>query len=114
MPGARAARRLRSASCRAPAHGDRGSIAVTESPAGRAVAKSRLASRVSRRGWAMGQFETAWWQRAECGYRGERLHFAGIDLQQFAARSGTPAFVYSADRVRANLGRLQAALTAEG
>ena len=36
------------------------------------------------------------------------------DLQALAEQTGTPAFVYSAARVRANLERLQAALTAEG
>jgi len=59
-------------------------------------------------------FDPAWWQRDDLGYRAGRLHFAGRDLQALAAQTGTPAFVYSAARVRANLGRLQAALTAEG
>ena len=59
-------------------------------------------------------FDPAWWQRDDLGYRAGRLHFAGRDLQALAAQTGTPAFVYSAARVRANLERLQAALTAEG
>jgi diaminopimelate decarboxylase len=63
---------------------------------------------------APGTFDPAWWERDDLGYRAERLHFAGRDLRALAAQTGTPAFVYSAARVRANLGRLQAALAAEG
>jgi diaminopimelate decarboxylase len=59
-------------------------------------------------------FDPAWWERDDLGYRAGRLHFAGRDLQELATQTGTPAFVYSAARVRANLGRLQAALAAEG
>ncbi len=59
-------------------------------------------------------FDPAWWQRDDLGYRAKRLHFAGRDLQSLAAQTGTPAFVYSAARVRANLLRLRAALAAEG
>ncbi len=59
-------------------------------------------------------FDPAWWQRDDLGYRANRLHFAGRDLQSLVAQKGTPAFVYSAARVRANLWRLQAALAAEG
>lgn len=58
-------------------------------------------------------FDPVWWQRDDLGYRSGRLHFAGRDLQQWARQSGTPAFVYSASRVRANLQRLRAALEAE-
>jgi len=59
-------------------------------------------------------FDTAWWQRDDLGYRNGRLHFAGMDLQALATMTGTPAFVYSAARVRANLERLQAALADAG
>ncbi len=59
-------------------------------------------------------FETAWWQRDDLGYRDGRLHLAGRDLLAFAAQHGTPAFVYSQARVRANLDRLQAALESAG
>src|SRR5262249_31508272 len=41
------------------------------------------------------------------------LHLAGTDLHELARRTGTPAFVYNADRVRANLARLRGALAAE-
>jgi diaminopimelate decarboxylase len=60
------------------------------------------------------RFDPAWWQRADLGYRDGRLHFAGRELQSLARQAGTPAFVYSAARVRANLGRLKDALDAEG
>jgi diaminopimelate decarboxylase len=56
---------------------------------------------------------TDWWEREDLGYRAERLHFAGRDLQEFAARAGTPCFVYSGARVRDNLQRLKNALAAE-
>ncbi len=59
-------------------------------------------------------FDPAWWQRADLGYHTGRLQFAGRDLQAQVAQTGTPAFVYSAARVRANLERLQAALRAAG
>jgi len=59
-------------------------------------------------------FDNAWWQRDDLSYRDGRLHFAGQDLQARAASTGTPAFVYSASRVRANLERLQSALTGAG
>ena len=59
-------------------------------------------------------FDPAWWQRDDLGYRAGRLQFAGCDLPQWAARNGTPAFVYSAARVQANLRRLRAALDAQG
>lgn len=59
-------------------------------------------------------FDTDWWHRGDLGYRDGRLHFARTDLQALATRTGTPAFVYSSARVRANLARLQAALTGAG
>jgi len=59
-------------------------------------------------------FDNAWWQRDDLSYRDGRLHFAGQDLQARAASTGTPAFVYSAARVRANLQRLRSALSAAG
>jgi diaminopimelate decarboxylase len=59
-------------------------------------------------------FDNAWWQRDDLCYRDGRLHFAGQDLQARAASTGTPAFVYSAARVRANLQRLRSALSAAG
>src|SRR4051812_43672683 len=60
------------------------------------------------------RFDPAWWQRDDLGYRDQRLHFAGRDLQSLAAQTGTPAFVYSAGCVKANLLRLRSALDAEG
>ena len=44
-----------------------------------------------------------WWEREGLGYVDGRLHFAGHDLQALAARRGTPCFVFSGTRVRANL-----------
>ena len=42
-------------------------------------------------------------------YRGGRLSFDGADLERLAMRYGTPLYVYSADRVRAKLARLNRA-----
>ena len=58
--------------------------------------------------------EPAWWESEERGYERERLHVGGRDLNAFAAGRETPFFVYSAARVRANLERLNAALSGAG
>ncbi|GAB4577840.1 MAG: diaminopimelate decarboxylase [Anaerolineales bacterium] len=55
--------------------------------------------------------ETYWWQRDDLYSQNNRLYFAGKDLWEMAAQVGTPTFVYSAARVRANLERLHQALT---
>jgi diaminopimelate decarboxylase len=55
----------------------------------------------------------AWWERPGLCYRDGRLEFGGRDLATIAA-AGTPAYVYDAGRVRSNLGRLRAALSAAG
>ena len=52
-----------------------------------------------------------WWERPDLRYRDGRLEFAGRELAPLAA-AGTPAYVYSAGRVRENLARLRDALTA--
>ena len=51
-----------------------------------------------------------WWERPDLRYRDGRLEFAGRELAALAA-AGTPAYVYSAGRMRENLARLQNALT---
>lgn len=56
----------------------------------------------------------SWWQREDLCYRQGQLFFAGQAVQALANRFGTPSFVYSADRVRANLMRLHAALNGAG
>lgn len=56
----------------------------------------------------------SWWQRDDLCYQEERLFFAGRSVQALADQFGTPAFVYSADRVRSNLQRLHRALDAAG
>jgi diaminopimelate decarboxylase len=56
----------------------------------------------------------SWWQRQELCYREGRLFFAGRPVQELADQFGTPAFVYSAERVRQNLERLHAALSGAG
>lgn len=56
----------------------------------------------------------AWWQREDLCYRQGQLFFAGQGVQALADRFGTPSFVYSAARVRANLERLHAALNGAG
>ncbi|MCL1980952.1 MAG: diaminopimelate decarboxylase, partial [Proteobacteria bacterium] len=55
-----------------------------------------------------------WWQRDDLGYRDGNLFFAGRPVQALADQFGTPAFVYSAARVRANIERLHDALTTAG
>ena len=55
-----------------------------------------------------------WWQRADLCYQQEQLFFAGRRVQDLANQFGTPSFVYSASRVKENLGRLHAALAAAG
>lgn len=55
-----------------------------------------------------------WWQRDDLGYRGGRLHFAGRDVLDLADTVGAPLYVYSLDRVEANLSRVLAALAASG
>ena len=54
-----------------------------------------------------------WWERADLRYQDGRLVFGGHDLASFPAE-GTPTYVYSAGRVRENLGRLRGALDAAG
>ena len=54
-----------------------------------------------------------WWERADLRYQDGRLAFGGHDLASLAAE-GTPTYVYSAGRVRANLGRLRGALDSAG
>lgn len=56
----------------------------------------------------------AWWQRPDLRYAQGLLTFAGQDVGALAARFGTPSFVYSAERVKANLRRVRAALSDAG
>lgn len=51
-----------------------------------------------------------WWQRPDLNYPNGHLHFAGQDVLTLAGQAGTPTFLYSATRVRANLERLCNAL----
>jgi len=55
-----------------------------------------------------------WWQRDDLCYQQGQLRFAGRSVQALADQFGTPAFVYSAARVRDNLQRLHDALAAAG
>jgi diaminopimelate decarboxylase len=55
-----------------------------------------------------------WWQREDLCYQRHALFFAGRSVQSLADQFGSPVFVYSAARVRHNLERLHAALTAAG
>lgn len=56
--------------------------------------------------------QSFWWQREDLKYQNFDLHFAGQNLWEMVQQTGTPAFVYSGARVRANLERLHAALAA--
>lgn len=55
-----------------------------------------------------------WWQREDLAYVDNELTFAGHRVQTLAEQFGTPTFVYSLARAKANLGRLHAALQAAG
>ena len=55
-----------------------------------------------------------WWARDDLGYAGGRLQFAGTDVAAAADAVDGPLFLYSAERVAANLARLQDALSAVG
>lgn len=55
-----------------------------------------------------------WWQRDDLCYQNDSLIFAGQKVTDLAGRFGSPAFVYSLARVRANLERLHGALELAG
>jgi diaminopimelate decarboxylase len=55
-----------------------------------------------------------WWERPDLHYTGDRLRFAGIDVAERAAQADGPLYIYSLDRVSANLERLRDALEATG
>jgi len=55
-----------------------------------------------------------WWARDDLGYAGGRLQFAGTDVAAAANAVEGPLFLYSAERVAANLARLQEALRGVG
>lgn len=55
-----------------------------------------------------------WWRRPDLEYRDGVLHLGGHDLIAQARASGTPAYFYSGERVRANLKRLHDALATTG
>lgn len=54
----------------------------------------------------------SWWQRPDLCYQDDQLFFAGISVNDLIAEHGTPTFVYSGQRVAANLQRLKNALNA--
>jgi diaminopimelate decarboxylase len=55
-----------------------------------------------------------WWEREDLGYRNNALIFAGHSVKELAEQFGSPSFVYSFDRVRANLNRLHKSLNDVG
>lgn len=55
-----------------------------------------------------------WWARGDLHYRDGRLSFAGRDVAGLAAGAGGPLYLYSLDRVDANLDRILAALGETG
>lgn len=56
----------------------------------------------------------SWWQREDLCYQQGQLVFAGRPALKLAMQGVTPAFYYSASRVRDNLTRLHTALTSAG
>lgn len=55
-----------------------------------------------------------WWQRADLCYHQQQLHFAEHTVADLARQYGTPAFVYSAKRVRENIERVKHVLETTG
>ena len=55
-----------------------------------------------------------WWARSDLEYVQGRLTFAGHDVAAMAQAAEGPLFLYSAERVRANLARVRRALAATG
>ncbi|HTZ45087.1 MAG TPA: diaminopimelate decarboxylase [Jatrophihabitans sp.] len=55
-----------------------------------------------------------WWQRPDLAYGDGQLRLGGTGLAELAGQVGTPAYVYRADRVAENVGRVSAALGAAG
>lgn len=55
-----------------------------------------------------------WWERDDLCYHEGRLEFAGKDVCGLADAMGTPLFLYSTERVAANIKRVEKALEAAG
>ena len=55
-----------------------------------------------------------WWQRPDLCYRKKHLHFSEYKVTDLARQFGTPAFIYSAKRVRENIDRIKSALAKSG
>jgi diaminopimelate decarboxylase len=55
-----------------------------------------------------------WWERPDLCYKDGRLRFAGHDVAMLAKEADGPLYLYSAARVRANIGRVRDALAATG
>jgi len=56
-----------------------------------------------------------WWERADLAYnKKNELIFANHNVHQYAKQLGTPLFLYSAERILANIKRLEQALHATG
>ncbi|MCW9014397.1 MAG: diaminopimelate decarboxylase [Gammaproteobacteria bacterium] len=55
-----------------------------------------------------------WWQRADLCYQDQQLYFSGHKVKQLAQQFGSPSFVYSASRIKANLERIRQALNNAG
>ncbi len=63
----------------------------------------------------MNQKQTStWWQRADLCYQQQQLYFAERPVADLARQFGTPAFVYSAQRVKENITRVKKALLSIG
>jgi diaminopimelate decarboxylase len=58
--------------------------------------------------------QSDWWQRDDLSYQDNHLYFAGHSVQKLVYQFGTPCFVYSSARVKANLQRVRGALDAAG
>jgi diaminopimelate decarboxylase len=55
-----------------------------------------------------------WWQRPDLCYQQHHLHFAGHRVADLARQFGTPAFIYSAQRIKKNIERIKNALATIG
>lgn len=60
------------------------------------------------------QDEGHWWERPDLRHIGGRLQFAGHDVARLAEDAAGPLYLYSLDRVEANLARVRGALAETG
>lgn len=63
---------------------------------------------------ALSEAEPLWWERDDLCYAQGRLSYEGHDVADMAASAEEPLYIYSAKRVKANIGRILNALAQTG